>query len=176
MSTTQTILVKVKKDERYKTFKKIVEQVQGRVDFETARNEAVSLHSGLIVRTLYGKKQFSPKTIIESVAQVQANRSRLVELRSKSQIHLSYLDEAAEAFKRYLMTQYADDLAGFRTKDQRDALLDRIMAKAQEILAEGKGFNNLLDGYIKDLDQAGYTHKALVDLLQMLEAKGSQIV
>lgn len=176
MSTTQVILSKVKKDERYKTYKKIVEQVQGRINFEKDREEARSLHSGLIVRTLYGKKQFSPKTIIESVAQVQSNRSRLVELRSNSQIHLSYLDEAAEAFKRYMMTQYADDLSGFRTKDQRDALLDRIMAKAQEILAEGKGYHMLLDGFIKDLDQAGYSHKALIDLLQMLEAKGSQIV
>lgn len=167
------ILITLRSDSRYKKFVKAVEEAQGRVDFEKDRAEALSLHSGLLVRGLYGKKQYSSKSMIEAVSQVQANRSRLVELRVRSSIHLSYIKEFASNFRRYVYTQYSEDLREFKTKDQKDALLLRLTAKSEEFMSEGNSHLDLLDLLIKDLDQSSHTMRHMIDILKLLSDTSS---
>lgn len=172
------LIAAIRADARYKKFKKIVTEAQERVDFEKDREEALALHSGLVVRTIYGKKMYSSKTLLESLAQVQANRSRLVELRVRSSIHISYVKEASSAFKRYIYTAYADDMrnAEYRTKDQREALLMRLTAIAEEFMSEGNSHLDMIDTFIKDLDQAGFSMKHMVDVLRLLDGKEGKIL
>lgn len=172
----QEIINTLKADTRYKKFRKAVEAAQERVDFEKDRSEALNLHSSLLVRSLYGKKQYSSKTLIEAVSQVQANRSRLVELRVRSSIHLSYIKEYSANFRRYVYTQYSDTLKSYKTRDQRDALLLRLTAKAEEFLSEGESHLNLIDTLIKDLDQAGFAMRHMIDVLKLLDGKEGKIL
>lgn len=173
--STETLAI-IRGDTRYKKFKKILMASKDKLDFEKDRQEALMLHSGLLVRTIYGKKLYSSKTLLESLSQVQANRSRLVELRVRSSIELSYVQEASKALRRYVYTTYADDLKEYRTKDQREALFLRLTAVAEEFLSEGESHLGLLDTLIKDLDQAGFAMKNMVETFKLLDGKEGKIL
>jgi hypothetical protein len=177
VTESDELLAKIRLDSKYKKFKQILQAAQEKVTFQPDREEALALHAGLLVRTLYGKKQFSSKSILESLSQVQANRSRLVELRVRSSVHISYVKESSKALKRYVYTQYAEDLkVSYKTKDQREALLMRLTDVAEEFLAEGENHIELLDTFIKDLDQAGFTLRDMVKVLEMLVGKEGKLL
>ncbi len=176
MSITKQFINKVKEDERYAQFKRIVKASSSALDLEGDRKIALSLHQSLLIRTIYGRKQFSPKEIIESVAQLQQNRSRMVEVREKSAAVIFDLKKGMKEFRSYLATEYTEVLAGLRTKDQRDSLLDRVVAKAEELVSDGEALHSMMDRFIADMDKAGFTHTHMIDLLQLLERKGAQVV
>lgn len=158
----------IKKDRKYKKLLKILEVAQSRINVERDRNEAFTMHSGLLVRQLYGKNVFSTKRVLEATAQVQANRSRLVEIRSRATEHISYLHQGVIAFKRYCLSNY--EFSGYRTKEQRDAILDKPLRPILDFIAEVDTLIDILDQFIKDIDQAGHSIRHIVEVLKLLDS------
>jgi hypothetical protein len=81
------------------------------------------------------------------------------------------------ALRRYISTEYADDLREFSTADQRRAFVDRVLKSANELVAEGEQLLTTLDHLIKDLDQTSHAMKHIVDCLKLMENKhGSKAI
>lgn len=166
----------IRDDSQYKKFKDILKQVRTKLNPEKDRNEALALHASRTGRTLYGKKQFSGKSIMEASMQDLANRARLVEIRVQASIQISLLAEAVKRIRRYIMTEYADELKAYSTQASRTAMVDRIIHSALETVAEGEALLELLDTLVKDLDQGGYSLRNCISVLQLLDSSKGKIV
>lgn len=165
------LLAKVlRKDKKYKKLSQVLEVAQQRINVEQDRVQAFSLHAGLESRSLYGKRALSPKAVLSATSQMMANRSRLVEMRARATENISYLHQACKEFKRYALTAYEDEFKDYRTKEQRDALLDVVMRPALEFIGEADTLIDILDNLIKDIDQSGHSVRHIVDILKLLDS------
>jgi hypothetical protein len=172
-----TLIKAIRKDPKYKTLKQVLENAQSKIDIEQSRKRAFVLHASLEVRGLYGRKKFSPKRILSATAQIQANRSTLVEIRARLSEHVSYVEAAQAAFRRHVFSEFSEDLRDYRTKEQRDAFINNATVTVVDFISEVTALVDLLDTFIKDLDQAGHNIRHMVDVLKLLaSSKGGQVI
>lgn len=172
-----SLIKEIKRDAHYQTFARILENTTKHVNIDAAMEEARTLHTSRYSRALTGKDRYSPKKLIDAAAKDMSVRARLVEIRVSNDRKLSHLQEAMEALRRYVFTEYADDLQEFSTAEQRRAFIDRVLRSANELIAEGKQLLSTLDTLIKDLDQTSHAMKHIVDCLKLLENKhGSKAI
>lgn len=158
----------LKKDKKYKTLLRILEEAQERINVEKDRAEAFSLHSGLEVRSLYGKNVFSTKRVLQADAQLQANRSRLVAMRTLATQHISYLQQGCVAYRRHCFATY--DFSDYRNKEERDSILDKPLRPALDFIAEVTILMDMIDMFIKDIDQSGHTIRRIIDVHKLLDS------
>jgi hypothetical protein len=164
----------IRKDETYLRFKKVYATTSKHLDVEKATQEALALHTGRTSRMLVGADRYSAKKLIDASYNDLRARSRLVEIRVTNDKHASYLEEAMSMTKKYIRTEYADDLREFGTVADRQAFVDRMFKTPAQTLEEVKQLISMLDTLIKDIDQANFQLKSVVACLQLLtEKKGS---
>ena len=170
-----TDLVKsVRSGDTYTQFKKVVETVKNRADVEGGTKEALSLHATRLSRGIRGKDRYSPMLIVDACLQDLSIRARLVEIRVKNDLQFATLKEAIDSMRRHITTEYNDELKEeFSTAEQRRAFVDRVVKNAKAYLAEGEAFVSMVDAIIKDIDQAGYQIKAIVECLKLLDGSKS---
>lgn len=172
-----SLISNVRDDEQYKKFVVILNRTKERLKLEDSIKEALGLHTSRTSRHLTGNDRYSPKKLIDASMRDLSTRARLVEIRVTNDRNLSHLREAMDALRRYISTEYADDLRDFSTADQRRAFVDRILKSANELLAEGESVLTSIDHLIKDIDQSGHSMRHVVDCLKLLENKhGSKVV
>lgn len=165
----------IRADANYKQFLHILKQTQERLDLEVDQKEAMVLHSGRLSRGMYGKNRYSAKTLIDASLVDMSSRSRLVEIRVKASIQLSVLDEAVKAVRKYLMTEYADDLSEFKTAEQRRSFCDRAIKHGLAFQEEGAALLQLLDRIIEDIDKASFHLRNIMECLKLLESRGKPL-
>jgi len=170
------LLRTIRADSRYKKFKRIVETTSERLKIENDRNEALALHLARTSGTLYGKKQYSARSLLEAEANDMAARSRWVHIRVQASIHLNLLDEACDAIKRHIFTQYYDELRGFSNEQQRKALVERVQGVAMDLITDGKSLLDMLDQLIKDADQSSFSMGRMVNVLEMLQNSKGKVL
>ncbi len=173
-----SLLKQIRKDPQYATFLRILETTRKNLDTETATAEAKALHASRTSRSLSGKDRYSSKSLIDANLRDLSTRARLVEIRVTNDRKLSHLKEAAEALKKYVSTEYVDELkSDFSTAGQRSDFVDRVLKSANALLAEGESLLSVLDFLIKDIDQASHSMRHVVDCLKLLENKhGSKAI
>jgi len=170
------ILSVIRKDQKYKKFRLIVQKTGERLNIEKDRNEALALHASRTSRTLSGKKAYSPKSLLDAEATDLYTRSRLVEIRVQASIHLNLLDEACDAIKRHIFTEYYEELRGFSNEQQRRALIERIQGVAMELMTEGKSLIDMLDQIVRDVDQANFHLGHMGSILEMLSNSKGKVL
>jgi hypothetical protein len=170
------LLSQIRKDPKYKKFKLIVQKAGERLKIEADRNEALALFSARTSRTLSGKKQYSAQALLDAEAIDMSTRSRLVQIRVQSSIHLDLLDEACDAIRRHILTQYYEDMRGFSNEQQRKSLIERVQTVAMDIMTEGKSLLDMLDHLIKDIDQSNFSMGRMVDLVEMLNNSKGKVL
>lgn len=170
------LLQDIKADPKYKKFRLIVQKTSDRLKIEEDRNEALALHSARTSRTLSGKKQYSPKSLLDAEATDMSTRSRLVEIRVRASIHLNLLDEACDAIKRHIFTEYYDDLRGFSNEQQRKALIERVQGVAMDLMTEGKSLIDMLDQIVKDIDQSNFHLGHMGSILELLSNSKGKVL
>ena len=171
------IFKEVRASSSFKTYQKILQTAQGSIELDALRSEALGLHTSRTSRQLYGAKQYSGRSVMEALLKDLSFRARLVEIRVKVSISISNLEEAIKAMRRYVSTEYADDLREFSTSDQRKSFVDRILKSGLEYLGEGQTLIDMLDMLIKDIDQASFQLRNAVEILKLLsDAKGGRVV
>ncbi len=177
MAKAKTLIAEIREDAQYAKFKRILQVAQGKADFDKSLKEALGLHAARDSRSLTGNDRYSPKKLIDAVIKDLSTRSRLVEIRVANDRSISHVREAVDAMRRYISTEYADDLREFSTADQRKAYVDRVLKSANEFMAEGGAVLETIDTLIKDIDQAGHSMRHAVDCLKLLENKtGSKVL
>lgn len=172
-----SLIKEVKGDPQYITFKRILEETRRHVKIDESMEEARRLHTSRESRALTGKDRYSAKRIIDAAAKDMSVRARLVEIRVSNDKKMSHLREAMEALRRYVSTEYADDLKEFSNAEQRRAFVDRVLKAANGLVAESEQLLNTLDHLIKDLDQSSHSMRHIVDCLKLMENKhGSKAI
>ena len=170
-------LKEIRKSTKYTKLQNILENAQQKLNLEQDLKEAFALHASLRVRQMYGKNKYNPKLIMKCVAQVQSNRSRITTLVAKASVHLSYVEEASKAFRIFLYTEYSEDMKKYKTKEQKDAIFQRIVGSVSDFISEGNAFIKHMEYLIKDLDQSSHSLRHMIDILKILQgAKGTNIV
>ena len=168
----------IRESQDFRKFKKIVAQVESRLNVEKDYEEAQALHSGRTSRKLYGDKRYSGKSIIEASSNDMAARSRLVEIRVKASRQIDVLHDACKTMKHSMLTNFSDEInKRFTTVGARTAFAETMIARALEIQTEGAGLIKVLDSLIEDIDKSGYHLSNMADVLKLLDSrKGSGIV
>jgi hypothetical protein len=170
------LLREIRRDPKYKKFKSIVEKTGERLQVEKDRNESLALFSARTSPTLRYKKQYSAASLLDAEAIDMSTRSRLVHIRVQAKIHLDLLDEACDAIRRHIFTQYHEDLRGFSNEAQRKALVERVQTVAMDIMTDGKSLLDMLDQLIKDLDQTNFSMGHMVKLVEMLSNSKGKVL
>lgn len=163
----------VRADDEYAKFKKIVERTQSRLNISADLQEAFALHASRLSPTMYDKKQFSAKSILEAHSKDLQARSRMEALRSKATLHLSYLEAAEKALSDYVIDKYRSEMSDFTNQEQRKAFLGRLLRASNALSKEGEMMLKVLDNLIRDIDQSGFQLKGMLGALELIvNAKG----
>lgn len=160
----------IRESKDYRKFRKIVIEVQERLNIDKDRTEALSLHAGRTSRKLFGDRRYSPKHLLDASLNDMSSRSRLVELRVKTTNQIDVLHEACKAMRYSMSTNFTEEIkARFKTVGERNAFFDTMIASALEIESEGSAQIKLLDDLIQDVDRASYHLKGVIECLGLLQ-------
>lgn len=169
-----SLISEIRETKDYKTFKVLVTKVAERLNVEKDREEALAMHAGRTSRRLHGKKQYSPKSLLDAALNDLACRSRLVELRVQASLQITLLHDAIKAIRHFITNEFDDDLNDFKTVGQRTALVDRVIKKSLEVESEGKALIELMDHLVGDIDKASYQLKIMSETLKLMMDKPGQ--
>jgi hypothetical protein len=167
----------VRNDPEYIKFKKIIRTTRDKLRLVEDRDEAMMMLSGRTSRTIYGKKQFSGKSLMEAMANDMAARSRLVEMRLRVKVHLDVLSDACQALKDHVLTEYAEDMKLFSNAESRNAFVSRVQGTAKQTVTETGSLIDVFDQIIVDIDKASFHLSGLKEIILFIDSsKGSRNV
>lgn len=171
-STVKTI----RADPAYAKLKALAETIRGAVDLDVLEKEAKRLHTARPSRNLY-KSNMTPTLLWQALATDMSNRARLIEVNASVFKQSQLLEAATNHVRLYLSTQYKEDIDDeARTVAAKKQYLDNVMSLATKQIAEMKAFCELIQFYVKDIDQAGYALTNAVKLLSLTVERPNQVV
>lgn len=132
--------------------------------------ECDSLHISRTIRTLKVTDSDFHSRIIEACLHDQAIRSRLSEILVQSIKGEKKIIQVTDSLKNYYITEYAEQLNLFRTKDERLRFIDTLFEQFYEYSESVKLVSSIASTIIKDIDQAAYALKLTVDVLKLWNA------
>lgn len=162
-------------DPQYQKFIEISQSVRETLTLDRFLKEAEVMHKGRKVRTLNARK-ISPIDLQEAIIADLGNRSRLTEIRTLLARQSEILGTALSTIKRHLRAKHADYLKSrFSTVSERNSFLDVVLAKPRDILSQVESAEDMLELYVKDLDQASFSYRNSLELLKMiLDRRGTE--
>ena len=168
-----SLLQVVKADPKFKKYRNILKTTRSRLSIEEGIDEIFALHSGRLARRLYGKSQFSPKSILEATAQDLSARSRIAEIRQKTSVQASLLQGAINELHKYVRNNYRSEMRNLSNEASRRAALDAITSSGIELITETETLISTADMVIKDIDQSSHSIRHMISVLDLLsETKG----
>jgi len=171
-----SLIKEIRADANYVKFKKVYTSAVSHLDIDKSIMEALSLHTGRTSRMLVGNDRYSAKKLIDASYDDLRARARLVEIRVTHDKRLSFIVEATGNIAKYIRTEYADDLREFGTVADRNAFVDRVLRVPRETIEEISQLISMLDTLIKDIDQANFQLKGVIECLKLLtEKKGATL-
>lgn len=157
----------LKGDDTYLKYRRILKNINEKMDLETFYTEITTLHAGRVMRNLYGTTPGASK-ISDAVLQDVRCRSRLVELVLKSTRYHDILDLTLDETRKYLSTKYADEAPALRTKQERQSYFDVYLTKGISTLANLKSLAESANLVIKDIDQCSHATRHLIECLELV--------
>lgn len=153
----------------YRKFKTILDELDtGGVTVDVLLREAKDLHAARPSRTMFSKT-VSPSLMQKAVLEDLSNRSRLVEMKVTLMSRLELVALSLSLVKNTLNTQFADHLKELgSTAADRKALVDRLVRKGSEAHAMLESAIQVLDEYVKDLDQASFALSRAVKVMEIV--------
>lgn len=159
---------KVKQDEVYLRYRNILKTVRTAVSIESVLKEGKFLHKSRKSRVLF-EARVSPQKLQDALLNDMSNRSRLTELKVLLMNQQELLSTTITIGKKHVRSQYADLVQRYgSTKEAQLLVVDRIFASGNEVLAEIDNAVDILDLYIKDIDNAGYALRNVTETLRMV--------
>jgi hypothetical protein len=167
----------IRSDDAFTTFREIVKKARTHLKIEQYREEALALMLNRVSRQIHGKKQFSPKIMLEAAANDMSARARLVEIRVRCKVHLDSLEDANKALKNHVLTTYMEEMKAFSNAEARNALVERVQKSARALVTEAAALIDMLDQIVADIDKCSYHMSNMVQCLVMLDgSKGSKVI
>ncbi len=161
-------------DATFQQYRRIVSTIEKRVTVSKFVVEARSLHSSRTMRNLKGNAPSSDK-VYEAIVRDMAARSRIVELKMTLFVEKELLESALSSISAHIRALYdLSDLA--RTLDEKKVLLKKVLNKGYTLLEEIASAVEVMDLIVKDIDQAGYAVRNLVELIKLRIERPAQVV
>lgn len=174
MSDDINLVREVRATTEFKTFKKLVITIQGKLKIDRDREEVLTQHSSRTSRSIRGADRYSPKKLLEASWQDLSVRSRMAEIRVKASLQLDELEEACETLRSFVFVEYRDEMRAFSNEKARQAVITRILGKTTtKLMSDAQSLLGLIDFLIKDLDQSSYLLSNNTKTLELIDpAKG----
>ena len=168
---------KIKEDEKYKKFKNAFLKEYKKIDLEVDKDQLINLQSTRLSRTLYGKKEmYSANSLMEASLQDLAARSRMVEIRVQLSRRLALLEALISSISKHIYSNYLVIEPSLKTEAQKNNFITDFLAVYKEYVKKGTPIVEMADAFIKDIDQAGFSLRNMMDCLKLLsETKGKII-
>ena len=164
----------IREDEEYKKFRKVIKLELERLNLEQDQKEVLSLHASRLSRTIYDKRQYSAQILIDASMMDLAFRSRMVEIRVKASLHVSIMEAAISSIRKYLYSKYVQ--SSFSNESARQSYIDTVLKAYLKEVEKAKAFLQLCDTLVKDIDQAAFNLRNMLECLKLLsETKGKII-
>lgn len=163
-------------DENYARFLRIRDTAMSAINIPDLLKEAEFLHANRKSRTLSSAKM-SPNAVQAALVNDMANRSRLVELRAALMKTNELLSTALLGIRRHIRVSYKDALKDMAsTQADRNHVLDKILGKSVKYKAQLDHAEDLIDLYIKDVDQTAFGLRNAVEILKLfLDRRSTEI-
>lgn len=159
----------IKKDERFDRLKTSFTKLpQYSLPFDEYKEELKLMHKQ---RKLHGVDARSPKfvrSISDAAITDHAFRSRITEILVECASVNNSLSKTLHAFERYALYQYASDLKGLSTKDERKAFIEGLLSKFYSYLSDVEEMVQICRYYIDNIDKGGYVVRELVEAHKIL--------
>lgn len=170
------LLVIIREDEEYQKFRKVIRLELERLKLEQDQKEVLSLHASRLSRSIYDKRQYSAQILIDASMMDLSFRSRIVEIRVKASLHISIMEAAIGSIRKYLYSKYVQSSNNFSTENSRQSYIDTILKSYIKEVEKAKAFLQLCDTLVKDIDQAAFNLRNMLECLKLLsETKGKII-
>jgi hypothetical protein len=148
------------------------------LDSTALMDEVATLHTSRKTRILRRNHVLNRgrNKLLDALLQNQAYRSRIAEIRGKAYRVSMTIEEHMDAINEYLLATYPKTLKKhFSTVGARQAFINSLLEIGKRRLKE----LNTVDGYcemiINDIDQTGWALKHVIDVLNNLAGKHSEI-
>lgn len=171
-----SLKTQLKADPELKALDAIVARASGSFAPEKVLKEAEHLHLERKSRNLY-KITMAPTPLYQADMQDLSNRARLVELKTGILRMIGVINAAVKSVKTHVSTKYQSELKEYgSTITERNRIVDRVVSDAIQASADMASVVDILDVYIKDLDQAGYGLRRAIDALELAHGRRGQEV
>lgn len=158
---------KLKRDETFLRYRAILRTVREGLDLEKTTKEAMYLHKSRKSRRLY-ELRVSPLKLQDAILNDISNRSRLVEIKSLLLNQQELLTSAISLGKKHVRATYADLLSTYgTTKESQMLVVEKVFSGGMSTLSEIDATVDIIDAFIKDIDQAGFGLRNVVETLKM---------
>lgn len=158
----------LKRDDTYKRYRSILRTVREGLNLEKTLKEAGYLHRNRKSRLLH-EARVSPTKLQEAILVDMSNRSRMVELKALLLNEQELLKTAISHGKKHVRATYADLLVGYgSTKEAQLMVVEKVFSSGTSFLAEVDSAVEILDVFIKDIDQAGFGLRNVTETLKMV--------
>jgi hypothetical protein len=165
-----------KNDSVYRSAIDIVESVETTLNSERIQQELKVLHASRTSRSLY-KLKLEPTSLAEAALKDMSIRGRMSEIRANIYKSKRNLDATYDAASAHLSTKYRSAIRErTSTSQERLMLTDRLLRRVVEIQASLDALLDVLDIYVKDIDQASFALRNATEMLKVLVERSSQIV
>ena len=168
-------MVNLANDDKVVSFKTAYDKGEYSLNTEKFLEEIQNMHIVRNIRSLHADTIVTeiPK-VIEAIAQNQAFRSRIVEIKMYCTRAVTKLKFKKESLVNYLNVRYREELRAQKgTQADRNALVQEVFAFTNPTFTELQVLKDFCDLVINDIDQASWSLKSIIDCLKILdEAKG----
>lgn len=176
MLTLREVITKVQEGSEYKRYSSVISSVKAAINLSSISKEASYLHSKRETTKLY-KLKLDPMTVAKANLLDLSNRARLTELRADLHKQYEIVETANARLKQGIRAQWETRLKKLAsTAVQRNAIIERLCTDGVDLQAQIEATSKLLDSFIKDIDQAGFSIRNTVDLLKMLVERRDQTI
>ena len=146
----------------------IKHSVDAAIDFEKIAEEARVLQSSRTSRKLY-KVALEPTSLADAAMRDMSARSRLAELKATVSVHSMAIATALEKAGDHVSVRYANEINLHATNaPDRKRLVNKILSPLVDKLAEIASTMEVLETFLKDIDQSSYQLRNATELMKLI--------
>lgn len=159
----------IKKDPKFERLKKAFRTLpQYKIDFDELHREMKNLHQ---LRTLNKLRADDPnfvRKLSDAAINDHSFRTRLTEILVIGFEASSSLNKALNSLVDYILTEYANDLAKLRTKEERKQFVANVLTRYYEYVQDAELLIQICKSYIDNIDKGGFLVRELVQAHQTI--------
>lgn len=167
---------RIRADAEYKSYRKLVDRHLEKIDLEAVKQEVLSMHGVRESRGLYGKKIYDAEALRSAILCDLSSRSRMVEVRARMGLHVSYIEAAIDSIRKYIYMAYAKSDASMSTETTRKSFVDTLIKDDVRELQAVRAVMDLTDTLIKDIDQAAFGLRNALESTKLLSETRGKII